>query len=322
MEDTINYIKEIFGIDINIVETQKNQIGSLPFYIVNDYIFWDVILFGRNTVFASKKSREHFTPDQYKKQLELLEQNFKIPVVLVLPDIEAYRRNRLIQKHINFVIANKQIFIPSLVIDLKEYTFKARKKKYLQPAAQCLILYHLQTEQLNHYNYKQLSDALGYPYLTITRAVKNIQDLELCKVEGTKEKTICFEISNTELWEKALTFMKSPVIKKVFINNEIGDSLAYISNINALSYYSNLNDEKQIYLAVHQDIFNKLRKAGEIKDTNDFDGKYCIEIWKYPPAILANNEYVDPLSLFLEFRNDIDERIQMSLEQIIENQKW
>jgi hypothetical protein len=322
MKNTIDYLKEIFGLDLNFIEVPKKQVNTLPFYITNEYNFWECNLNGRNMVFAKKISVEHFTPDQYKKQLDLIERQFSNPVIFVLPDIEAYKRNRLIQKRINFIIANKQIFIPELFIDIKEYAIKAQKKEYLQPVAQCLILYHLQKESLNNYTYKQLVNVLKFPYLTITRAVENIQALNLCKVEGAKEKTICFEISNMELWVNALAFMKNPVVKSVFIEDEIREVLLYGSNINALAYYTDLNDEKEKYRAVFQDTYRKLKKEGEIKIVGDYDGKYCIEIWKYAPAILANNEYVDPLSVYLQFRDNTDERVQIALKSIIQQQKW
>jgi len=322
MKSTIDYLKEIFGLDLNFIEAPKKQLNTLPFYITNEYNFWECNLNGRNMVFAKKISAEHFTPDQYKKQLDLIERQFNNPVIFVLPDIEAYKRNRLIQKRINFIIADKQIFIPELFIDIKEYAIKAQKKEYLQPVAQCLILYHLQKESLNNYTYKQLVTVLKYPYLTITRAVENIQALNLCKVEGAKEKTICFEISNMELWVNALAFMKNPVVKSVFIEDEIREVLLYGSNINALAYYTDLNDEKEKYRAVFQDTYRKLKKEGKIKIVGDYDGKYCIEIWKYAPAILANNEYVDPLSVYLQFRDNTDERVQIALKSIIQQQKW
>lgn len=322
MKNTIDYIKEVFGLDLNITEITKVQVNALPFYIANEYNFWEGNLIDRNIVFVKKITAEHFTPDQYKKQLELLERHFNIPVVFILPDIEAYKRNRLVQKRINFVVANKQVFIPGLFIDIKEYTLKAQKKEYLKPVAQCLILYHLQKEPLNRFTYRQLANVLQYPYLTITRAVENIQALNLCTIEGTKEKTICFETGNAELWEKALPFMTSPVVKKVFTDDAIGGELFFRSNINALAFYTDLNDEKQIYLAVHQDNFRKMNKEGKMKNLSDDEGKYCIEMWKYTPAILANNQFVDPLSIYLEFKDNTDERVQLALKTIIRQQKW
>jgi hypothetical protein len=323
MKQTVDYLKEVFDPNLYLSEVQKEKIKNLPFYIVNEYTFWKGSLLEKSIVFAKKNTPEHFTPNQYKKQLELLERSFNQPVVFILPDIEAYNRNRLIQKGVNFIISNKQIFIPNLVVDIKEYKIKPQKREHLIPAAQCLILYHLQKEPLNRYNYKQLTDVLKYPYLTITRAVENVRTLKLCKVKGKKEKIISFEIGNKELWDKALIFMTSPVVKKVFVDSEVStNELLYKSNINALAYYTDINDEKQIHLAIHHDLFRKLQKEKKIRKYSDYEGKYSIEGWKYSPSILANNEYVDPLSLYLEFKENKDERIQLALKNMIEKTIW
>ncbi|MCF8372098.1 MAG: hypothetical protein K9H64_10780 [Bacteroidales bacterium] len=322
MKGAINYIREVFGDTPVFTEILKEQTNVLPFYITKEYTFWEGNLLDRNIVFAKKLTPEHFTPDQYKKQQELLERNFDKVVVFVLSDLETYNRNRLIQKRINFVIGNKQIFIPGLAFDIKEYALKPQRKEYLQPAAQCLILFHLQKEELNQCNYKQLAAKLNYPYLTISRAVENLKTLGLCKVEGSKEKTVYFEFEKKELWEKAFESMRNPVVKNIFIDDEITNEILFKSNINALAHYTDLNDDKQLHFAIHQDLFRKLHKEGKIKRYSDYDGKYSIETWKYPPAILANNEYVDPLSLYLTLKEDNDERVQMALEQILENKGW
>ncbi len=322
MNKTIQYIKEVFGLDLNLFGIPKNKMGNLPFYLTHEYNFWEGKLMDQNVVLAEKMSNEHFTPDQYRKQLEILEQQFNIPVIFILPEMEAYQRNRLIQKRINFIIAGKLIFIPSLLINIHEYALKARKKEYLTPVAQCLILYHLQVEPLNNYTYKKLNEELRLNYLTITRAVENLQTLDLCTVTGTKERTISFELGHAELWEKALPYMKNPVVKSVFADYVLDVNLACRSNINALAYYTDLNDEQQIYMAVHQNVFRQLVDEGIIKDINPFEGKYCIELWTYTPTILTNKGFVDPLSVYLQFKDNTDERIKLALKTIIQQHKW
>lgn len=322
MKPIVDYLNEVFGVNLSIVRFAKTQTSSLPFYITHEYEFWKGRLVDRDLVFAKKLTADHFTPDQYKKQLALLEGHFNSPVVFVLADMEAYQRNRLIQKQVSFAIAGKQLFVPALFIDIKEYNLKVQKKEYLQPAAQCLVLYHLQRGSLNQYKYKQLADVLKYPYLTITRAVENIRSLDLCYVEGTKEKEIFFEADKTELWEKALPYMTNPAVKKVFSNGKVVEELFFRSNMNALAYYTDLNDEDQIYFAVHQDVYRILEKEKKIQDLNEREGKYCIEQWRYNPEVLTDSNYVDPLSVYLQFRDSTDERVQLALKTIIQQQKW
>ena len=322
IKDTEKYIQEVFGIKFNLKKISKKQSDAIPFYILNDYTIWTGKLFNNKIIFANKNTQEHFTPTQYKKHLELLEKKLANPIVLILPGMKAYNRNRLIQKHINFIIANKQIFIPFLMIDLKEYLTKPKQKSILQPAAQCMILCHLQKQTLNFLNYKQIAELLQYTYLTISRGVENLNTLGICRVEGTKSKTIVFDLDKKELWEKALPFMKTPVKKKVYINDILPDELTFQTNINALAYYTDLNDDNYLYYAIDHTDFKNLHKEGKIKMYSEYDGNYIVETWKYAPGILTDNKYIDPLSLYLTFKDTEDERIEMALEQIIKDYIW
>ena len=124
MNELNKYIYEIFGVEMVIKPTQSDQINKLPMYIANEYELSETNLLGIDVVLAKKISSDHFTPDQYKKQFDLLFKIFNRTIILVLPDIEAYKRNRLIRNKINFIIANKQVFIPELLLDIKEYKLK------------------------------------------------------------------------------------------------------------------------------------------------------------------------------------------------------
>ena len=47
-----------------------------------------------------------------------------------------------------------------------------------------------------------------------------------------------------------------------------------------------------------------------------------IEIWKYSPLLLSETKVVDPLSLYLSMKDMEDERIQTSLEELLEKVEW
>ena len=128
-----------------------------------------------------------------------------------------------------------------------------------------MVLYHLQKQPLNNLNFKQLAEILKYKYLAISRAVDNLNMLGICRVEGTKEKSIVFDFTKKKLWEKALPFMKTPVKKKIFINDKLPDRLVFKTNINALAYYTDLNDDNLLYYAINHTDFKNLHKKGKIK---------------------------------------------------------
>lgn len=322
MDNIIRYIEEITGNKMVLVKLTKEEMKNIPFYILNDYSIWKGKLFEKEVLLMQKISSEHTTPLQYQKQMRLVEERLQNPVVFLLPEIKPYDRNRLIQKQINFIIENKQMFIPQLLIDFKEYGGVTLQSTFLQPAAQTMVIYQLQKQNLNGLNYKQIAKQLNYSYLTISRAVENLFQFGICKTEGTKEKTIVFEANKKELWEKALPIMRTPVKKKVFINDKLPDNMVFKTNINALAFYTNLNDDGNSYYAISHADFLKLKKEKKIKTTSNYDGDYIVELWRYNPGILTQNNYVDPLSLYLAYKDSEDERIEMALEQIINDYIW
>jgi len=323
MKNVITYLDKTLGIEVNATKINKGVQDKLPLYINSIYNIWTAIIFGKKVLFLAKKTIEHLTPLQYQKHKELLEKKTGMLIVFILSDMKAYDRNRITQKRINFIIEDKQVFIPQLLIDLKDYLPKIKPKPIvLQPAAQLMILYHIQIKPLDGFTYKELAELLDYSYITISRAVDNLVKLELCKTEGTKEKTLVFITDRKELWKKALPYLKTPIKSTIFINEELPKDLLCISNINALAFYTDLNNETNIRYAINNNDFVKFMKDGLINETSKYDGEYKIELWRYNPNILTTNDFVDPLSLYLYFRNETDESIEMALEQIIEQLPW
>jgi len=323
MRKVIEYIQDTLGIGLEIKRAKKNELKNMPLYINSTYDIWKAILFGKEVFFLKKMTLEHFTPLQYQKHKEQLEKKTGSLVIYILPDMKAYDRNRLTQKKINFIIEDKQIFIPQLIIDLKEYLPKVQiNTESLQPAAQLMILYHIQKKCLDSFNYKQIANLLEYSYLTISRAVANLVKLGLCEAKGVKEKTLLFPKDKKELWQKALPYMKSPIKKTLFINDVLQEELIRISDINALAYYTDLNNDINKYYAINHSFFTELEKNGVIKQSSQYDGDYKIELWRYNPNILTDTKYVDSLSLYISYKECKDERIEMALEQIIEQIQW
>jgi len=323
MKDITTYLQRILGTEINVVNATDEVLKGLPLYINSIYDMWNTVIFNKEVLLLVKNTQEQLTPIQYLKHKELLEKKTGMLIVFILSDMKAYDRNRLTQKKINFIIEDKQIFIPQLLIDLKDYLPKTKIiTEALQPAAQLIIIYHIQRTQLEGFTYKDLANMLDYSYLTISRAVDNLVKLDLCETEGNKEKTLVFKATKKELWKKALPYMKSPIKKTLYINDALPKNLIFISEINALAFYSDMNNDRQKHYAIYHSEFIKLEKEGFIKETSQYDGDYHIELWRYKPNILTNNDFVDPLSLYLCYRNESDERIEMALEQIEEMISW
>jgi len=319
MNELKKYLKSTLGIEPKIRALKADELKTLPMYITNGYTIHRIELFQRD--FLLVKVKNDFIINRLKKHLDIIRETFNINTIAVIPQLKAYIRSRLIEKKIPFIIPAKQMYLPDLLIDLKEFGNKPKEiSKTMQPAAQFLLLYHLQIETLEGINLKGIAEKLNYNAATITRAVHYLQNIKLCTLEGTKDKLLYFNKVNKELWVEVEPLMQSPIKKSIYYNGEVGNNNVFKTNNNALAHYTDLNDDIIEYYAVKPN-YTKFIGNDKLKETAMHEGNICIEEWKYDPYLLTNNNFVDPLSIYLCFRNDPDERVQFALEQLI-NKRW
>jgi hypothetical protein len=320
MEDLKKYLKDALGAEVELNPLKPDKLKTLPIFIVNEYNFQLIKLYRKDILLVFVKNS--FTSDRLRKHLDIIQATFNINTVAIIPQVEAYNRLRLIEKKIPFIIPGKQMFLPDLLIDLKEFGGKPKEKPVsMQPATQLLVLYHLQVESLEGINLKGIAEKLCYNSMTITRAAYYLHTAGLCTLEGSKDKFLHFHNNKRELWEKAEPLMNSPVKRNIYYSGHFFNNDKYRSNINALAHYTDLNDDLIEYYAVKPGFTQWIGSANLIK-TSPLEGNICIEEWKYDPYLLRKDGFVDSLSLYLCFRNNPDERIEMALEQIIEKHIW
>lgn len=273
---------------------------------------------------------------QVQKHIATLTKMTGLTCVLLLHAVPAYVRGRLIEKHINFIIPGKQIYLPGLLIHLKEKGIKEKKNGYstaLTPTAQCLILYKLLHQRgpwyLENHPLKDIARQTGYAANTITNAAKELEEHQLITIKGTKEKYIQFKLQGKELWVHALKEgrLTTPVLKRIYVDAKPDNTPLLRANATALPEYSDMNPDAQEYYAIDKNTYYALEKANKLIHPNPTEGQYCLEVWKYDPMQLCThvhitNEVVDPLSVYLSMHDIKDERIEMALDQIINQFPW
>jgi len=313
------YLKKILNINVNLDGVKKSELKKLPLYIVELYEIVISNLYERDVLFLFLKyDNNDITPLQYYKHVKLIEEKFDLPVVIVFNNLESYNRKRLIEKQVGFIVIDKIIFIPQLLISLKDFRNATDLKKiYFRPADQFLLLFHLQKESLSNKNFKRIAEITNYSPMTITRAFYRLKELNLCEITGTKSKMVLFESDKRLLFEKAKKYFINPIKRRLYIE-ELPENVNLIkSGTNALSFYSELSDENINYYAISYVDFNFLMKNKKIKVVGKYETKNVLEIWKYPPVLLSSGGYVDILSLYIIYKDYYDERIQMELEKIV-----
>ena len=324
MEQLIEYIKTTIGTDIKIGQVKKESISSLPLAFTNLFKLYETNFFNREVLLVYVNGE--FTTERLRKQLEIIEESMNKPCIAVFDTLESFTRARLIEKKIQFIVPGKQMFLPKFLIDLKEYGTKAKViAPNMQPSVQLLLLYHLQIQSLEGISFKEIAEKLLYNGMTITRAAYYLHNVGLCQIEGTKEKHLHFKSDKRKLWIESKPLMSTPVKESNYYNGFLDNKLytsACYANITALSHYTDVNPDAAEYFAVRNGYVELQLLSPNFKKSNHLEGNICIEEWKYDPALLKKDDNVDPLSLYLCFRESKNERIEMALEQLIEKVKW
>lgn len=336
MKKTLGYIQETLGIRATAIPIAKSYLDRLPMYIHETYKLYKTDFFNTEIILAELRTEEELSIQRTEKQVQQIKILLNQKVVVVLENVQAYNRKRLIEKGINFIVPGKQLYLPDLLVDLREsYTHPKAKQKNetLLPSAQFLLIYHIihrhNKWKLEEHPFKEIAQKLGYTPMAITNAIDNLKCHELVEVQGEKEKFIRFRKDRHELWNIAhqQNLLVNPVIKTVFVDEKPKDLFLLQSNASALPEYTDLNPSKQQYYAIEKTVFYGLQKSNALVNPNEYEGKYALEVWKYNPLTLVDElpnylAVVDPLSLYLSVKDSRDERIEMALDQILEKYIW
>jgi hypothetical protein len=82
--------------------------------------------------------------------------------------------------------------------------------------------------------------------------------------------------------------------------------------------------EEKTYATNMNPLFLPKRTREEYLKSFDWDlnQKARVEVWSYDPKRFAKEGFVDTFSLYLNLRNDQDERIEAALEEMMEKVEW
>lgn len=303
--DSVN----IAGISIPLRTWSKDELKGLPVIYSFSYHFYD-FSFRESQMILLESVKEPSTPTAYRKVADRIGEQFGRPVVFYFDNLVYYQRKRLVEHGVYYICGERDVFLPMLIAS------QVKKKKAsakLSAAAQYLLMFHLQVESINHRPIQELAKALPYSYISIAKAVQNLEDLRLCRSgrDSLGNKSIEFGLSGKELWENAKPFMASPV-KERFYCTGLPDGHFPASGISALSMYSHLAPDSEQTIAVYA----KEWKKEQFENLNSLEGPYIVEFWRYPAA---DEKSVDKLSLYLTLENDPDPRVHKELEFVFES---
>ena len=307
------YLKESFGWDAQFRDfnTYKNK---LPYALLSaaDFGILDIegIMF-----LIFKPNNEDFR--NTRNLVVNIEKRINLPVVLILDSIDTYQRKSLIEHKINFIIPERQIYVPTIGIWLNERGLGIRNtlNETLSPVSTMILLMHLNKKPIEGKSVSEISKQMGYSIKTLSLAVNELEKVGYIRIKALgRKKLIEFTLSPENLWEQLYAISESPVKKILYTTKEdIASEIGVKSSDSALSEMSMLSAPSFTTFAVYE----RDKRIKEL-ELNPSVGTTVIEVWKTDPKLNAQNGKADIFSLALTYKDDDDPRIRKELNRLIE----
>ncbi len=313
------YLKNVLGLEFEYSELLKEPEDILPAPFNHFFEAEDCFL-GEQEYILLYPTVPDVKLSILIQRIKNVENRLGKTCILVVDTMNGTQRRQFIKNQICFIIPDRQVYLPVLGTYLTEKRLNTYKEVvHLTPAAIVFLLYHLQKKSLEGMSFSKIAEIIGYPPKTVSMVVSQLSQLDICDIvtNSGKIKTLSFNYSNRELWEKVFPLMSSPIQKVVYVQEEDIDKMqVVISYDNALSHYTDMADTAQPCFAIsmRSDLTKNLYNEAT---TTNYPDSVRLELWKYNPQILSENGYIDPLSMVLCYKDDTDERVQGQLKRLI-----
>jgi len=301
----------VAGQHIKLTKLPQSEEKGLWFSLLSTFDIYKFTFLNLDMLLLVARGENKYSPGQLIKIADRIKNTKGCESVFYFDSLPTFERDRLVRQGAFFIVGNKFAMLPSMLMN--RLIGKKNFGKRLRPAAQYLLLYHLQYGAVDGKTFKQIEEIIPYKYATIANSVKQLEELGLVEtaIDTERNKRLLITKENRELWEAAQSVLISPVAKVVY---SPGIVPGVTGGISALSAYSMLAPERVPTKILSQSQFKTLQANGlTVYPTEDTQR---IEVWNYPP--ISENGIADKLSLYLSLKNDNDPRVEKELELMME----
>jgi DNA-binding MarR family transcriptional regulator len=320
------YMESISGHPLALKDAPKATQASLPLFLRERYELCRIKLFGRECLLALETPGwDAGSPAEYAAHAQAMLKQFSEPVTLVIPHVASYTRNRMVQAGTPFIVPGSQLFMPFMMVDLRErFTAPGAEAGLpLTPAAQFIMLYHLLRKPLQGMPLQEIAKLTGYTGMTVTKVKDEWETNGLCRtVRLGRSVVIEFTAGGRRLWHMAEQLLSSPVKKSEWVRWKDWERFGapgLPAGYTALSMTTMTEDDPVPTWALPQQAYRKMLMNGIFHTVSDPEAANLrVEAWSYDPRLLSDGPCVDPLSLVLSLRGDSDDRVQQQLQTVLD----
>ena len=160
--------------------------------------------------------------------------------------------------------------------------------------------------------------------MNVSRAIQELLELGLlvARRDGT-HKMIEAVACGRELYQLSCKYLQSPVQKKIYVSSQFYNVTLPMAGETALAKKSMLNDPKCMVYAMDKKRLKEIPQEAIVKPQFVLGNDYVeIELWKYNPSAYMMDDMVDVVSLVQSLKDVDDERVEMQIEEVMEEYRW
>ena len=120
IENIEKYIQDLLGQDVVINPMKQIAMNGLPLYLSKTYTPYEMTLLDKSIVLFLRKAERSESPARIAKDAAGLQKHFEKDVAMVLDEVASWERKRLIEKQVPFIVPGRQLYLPMLLMDLRE----------------------------------------------------------------------------------------------------------------------------------------------------------------------------------------------------------
>lgn len=325
------YFFDTLGLTINFDVWKKEK--SLPFFLSAGFDIRSTEILGLECIFVF--CMDEIGPADIYKHDKHLSKYASIPRIYVVESLTLYARTQLIQMRLPFVVPSTQMYLPNLYMDLRENTLTASKQplsEYLTPSAQAAAIYLLyKSDEI--LSTAELTEIFGYSRMTASRVINDLCEFDfISKDSGKKQSWIRLNGTHSEIWRELKGRFRSPLREVFFVEGEPMDwqhkGGISVAGETALSRYSMLGAPRVAEYAMDKEAWKFFNHNNEdiIRSDEDYfivrEIPYSkVQVWSYRPDMIEDG-CADRISLYLTLARHEDERVSMSIDEMMECLNW
>ena len=317
MNKLAEYLSHIYDEKIEIKKVELDN--QLPLFLQQAYEFFEGTIQGHFCIFCQPTDDNFSIRSFFKNYNRIMNYSGNRIPVLILDFLKSNERAFLLKNRLPFLIPFKQLYLPFAGMILAETkTTPKIHPDFFSPSTQCVYLFLFYNNNLTEHTSAEISRRINYSAMTVSRAVRELDALQLINIQGVETKKKFFRIEKWQYLEKGLKHIVSPVIKTIYLDSIPRNIKLYIAGESAFARMGDISEGFYETYAVSKEEYKKIKGLAFSDNYNDFQRpRVKLEVWSYDPALFAQKKVADIVSAYASLKEENDPRIDKAFEEII-----